>query len=556
MSFTPGTAALPTSEVEISISCRSLRGMDVFSKSDPMVVVNEYRPGIKNWVELGRTEAIENTHNPDFAKKLIIPYRFEESQPLTFKVYDIDSSSSKLEDHDFIGTASCSLAQIISKGKVQLPLTKVNGNKTHGKIILSAEELSKIKDNVVLQFQGRKLVKKSFFGNLDPFLVFMKSMESGDFNVVHKTVVAKGTVNPTWKSFSIPIRMLCNGDPERIIKVVCYDWRSSGDNVLIGEFETTLKEMSQGPGTSTTYQLINRKKKEKKQGSYKGAGTIFLLHYEVQKAYTFLDYMKGGVNIHCTFAIDFTGSNGEPTSPNSLHYISSVPNPYEIAIHSVGNIIKDYDSNKQFPVLGFGARVPPDGNVSHEFFVNMTTDNPYCNGIEGVLSAYRNCVPRVQLYGPTNFSPVIHHVAKFASAFRDGANYFILLIITDGVISDMAKTIKAIVAASTLPMSIIIVGVGPADFDAMEVLDSDGTPLAADDGSKAVRDIVQFVPLRNFVRPGVDPRTTMASLAKEVLAEIPTQFLSYMHRNHIVPRPVSDTTQPVELPPDPELLVS
>lgn len=43
--------------------------------------------------------------------------------------------------------------------------------------------------------------------------------------------------------------------------------------------------------------------------------------------------------------------------------------------------------------------------------------------------------------------------------------YFILLIITDGVISDMDETRHAVVQASKLPMSIIIVGVGPAEFD-------------------------------------------------------------------------------------------
>ena len=41
-----------------------------------------------------------------------------------------------------------------------------------------------------------------------------------------------------------------------------------------------------------------------------------------------------------------------------------------------------------------------------------------------------------------------------------------LLILTDGVINDMANTIDVIVAASYLPMSIIIVGVGAADFTA------------------------------------------------------------------------------------------
>ena len=51
--------------------------------------------------------------------------------------------------------------------------------------------------------------------------------------------------------------------------------------------------------------------------------------------------------------------------------------------------------------------------------------------------------------------------------------YFILLMLTDGVISDMPDTIRSIVRASRLPMSIIIVGVGNADFSAMDELDCD-----------------------------------------------------------------------------------
>lgn len=47
-----------------------------------------------------------------------------------------------------------------------------------------------------------------------------------------------------------------------------------------------------------------------------------------------------------------------------------------------------------------------------------------------------------------------------------------------GVITDMANTERAIVQASALPMSIIIVGVGSADFSAMDALDADDQPLA------------------------------------------------------------------------------
>lgn len=60
----------------------------------------------------------------------------------------------------------------------------------------------------------------------------------------------------------------------------------------------------------------------------------------------------------------------------------------------------------------------------------------------GVLDAYRGCIRQIQLHGPTNFSPVIEHVIKFARSYEDGNNYFILLILTDGVISDMPQTIK------------------------------------------------------------------------------------------------------------------
>ena len=77
-------------------------------------------------------------------------------------------------------------------------------------------------------------------------------------------------------------------------------------------------------------------------------------------------------------------------------------------------------------------------------------------------------------------------------------NYFVLLMITDGAISDMTNTKRAIVYSSTLPYSIIIVGVGSADFSAMDELDCDTGLLRDQDGHTAQRDIVQFVPFRKF----------------------------------------------------------
>ncbi|XP_010785640.1 copine-8-like [Notothenia coriiceps] len=117
--------------------------------------------------------------------------------------------------------------------------------------------------------------------------------------------------------------------------------------------------------------------------------------------------------INFTVAIDFTASNGNPAQPTSLHYMSPYQlNAYAMALKAVGEIIQDYDSDKMFPALGFGAKLPPDGRISHEFALNGNPQNPYCTGIEGVVEAYYQSLKSVQLYGPTNFSPVINHVAR------------------------------------------------------------------------------------------------------------------------------------------------
>ena len=155
-------------------------------------------------------------------------------------------------------------------------------------------------------------------------------------------------------------------------------------------------------------------------------------------------------------------SNKDPKLPKPLHYYDDeTPSQYEVALRSVGQIIQDYDSDKQFPVLGFGARVPPTNQVSHEFHVNLSS-NPNCSGIDGVVDAYRSCLKSVTLCGPTNFAPILRHVISSADPGlkKNYDDYFILLILTDGAVSDMEATKMALVDASDLPISVIIVGIG------------------------------------------------------------------------------------------------
>ncbi|KAI5617795.1 copine-8 [Silurus asotus] len=535
--FDPLNTAVPATKVEITVSCRNLLDMDTFSKSDPICVLYTQGIGNKEWREFGRTEIIDNTLNPDFVRKFILDYFFEERQNLRFDLYDVDSKSTNLSKHDFLGQAYCTLGEIVGSlgSRLEKPLGGISGKKC-GTIIVKVEELNNCRESVMMQFCGNKLDKKDFFGKSDPFLVFYRSNEDGTFTICHKTEVVKNTLNPVWQAFKIPVRALCNGDYDRTIKIEVYDWDRDGSHDFIGEFCTSYRELSRGQSQFNVYEVINPKKKDKKK-KYLNSGTVTLLSFLVDIEVTFLDYIKGGTQINFTVAIDFTASNGNPAQPTSLHYMSPYQlNAYGMALKAVGEIIQDYDSDKMFPALGFGAKLPPDGRVSHEFALNGNPQNPYCNGIDGVMEAYYQSLKSVQLYGPTNFSPVINHVARYAASVKDGSQYFILLIITDGVISDMAQTKESIVNASCLPMSIIIVGVGPAEFDAMIELDGDEVRISSR-GRYAERDIVQFVPFRDYIDRTGNHILSMARLAKDVLAEIPDQFLSYMRTRGIKPLP-------------------
>uniref|UniRef100_A0A8C8JCJ5 Copine-2 n=1 Tax=Oncorhynchus tshawytscha TaxID=74940 RepID=A0A8C8JCJ5_ONCTS len=509
--------------VELSVCCGNLLDRDVTSKSDPFCVL--FNEVDSSWVEIGRTETAVNNLNPVFGVKFKVDYHFEEVQKLKFALFDEDKCSSQLYEHDFLGEYICTLGVIVSNKKLHRPLTLANSKPAgKGTITITALELS---DNriITLTLCGRKLDKKDFFGKSDPYLEFHKQGDDGKWMLVHRTEVIKNTLDPVWKPFTVPLISLCNGDVDRSIKVLCYDYDNDGGHDFIGEFQTTVNKMSEAQNSlEIEFECINPKKQKKKK-SYKNSGIIILKSCKVNQDTKSLIDIVG---------IDFTASNGNPREASSLHFINPLgSNEYLSAILAVGQIIQDYDTDKMFPALGFGAQLPPDWKVRCWFVLVSMCDSCFLwSGVEGIAQAYSVCLPHIRFYGPTNFSPIITHVARFATQAlqqETAAQYFTLLIITDGVISDMDETRHAIVQAAKLPMSIIIIGVGNADFAAMEFLDGDSSVLRSYTGEEAVRDIVQFVPFRDFRNA---PKET---LAKSVLAELPQQVTQYFKQRNLSP---------------------
>lgn len=91
---------------------------------------------------------------------------------------------------------------------------------------------------------------------------------------------------------------------------------------------------------------------------HKNPGSIVLKRIEQFSKPTFIDYLRGGLQLNLSVAVDFTGSNGAVTQPSSLHYLNQYSlNNYQQAIMAIGNILLNYDYDKRIPAFGFGAKL-------------------------------------------------------------------------------------------------------------------------------------------------------------------------------------------------------
>lgn len=514
---------------EIFFAAKNLVDKDLFSKSDPFAVLFRKNDD-GQWVEVGRTEVIQDNLNPTWDARFVLEYHFEVVQELKVAVYDEDSKGNPdLSRHDLLGEGVFTLSNLMTSRGQGLAIELQRGKRAHrGTLIVRGESVHNTRDILRVQFKGTKLANKDgLFGRSDPYIVAYKLREDNSWVRVWQSEVIDNNLNPTWGIAEIPLQQLCNGDIDRPVKFEIFDYDNPQRSETMGEIETSVRALVDNP--SRSYDVIEIAKKSKK--SYKNSGTLTTTIAQIEHRPLFMDYLKGGCQVSLVVGIDFTGSNGHPLDAGSLHYIDPsrrTKNQYQMAIATVGRVLEEYDSDKKFAMFGFGAVV--EGNISHCFSI-VPPNEREVDGVSGLLNAYENVVTRVQFSGPTLFAPLLRNAIARAATPTPHQQYHILLILCDGVINDMPATIDALVEASTLPLSIIIVGVGDADFTDMNRLDGDDGLLRNSRGEPAARDIVQFVPFSKY------GASRVSELAKEVLEEIPAQFLSYMAAKGIAPNP-------------------
>lgn len=340
------SSVLPTSQVELTLSCRNLINTDLLSKSDPYCVISMKEPWQNQYYEVMRTETIDDNLNPQWVKKLILNFNFETVQKLRFEIRDEDE-----QGYDFLGNYDTTLSELVSySGRQFIGKLKGGNGRNFGEIIIVTEEVSTCKQIARITFHAEQLPKLGWICSNNPFLVISRSNEDGSFSVVAKTETAHSTQNPIWNPITIRATTLCNGDSERTIKIDCYNYRGNGSHKLIGTCHSSLNCLRSQTGE--TMVLVNEEKR-KADPSRGAAGILKVNKIDIVEEVTFLDYIRNGTQMHFAVAIDFTASNGVHTDPNSLHFLSANHlNCYEIALRGVGEIIQHYDNSQLFPAFG------------------------------------------------------------------------------------------------------------------------------------------------------------------------------------------------------------
>ncbi|CAG8747261.1 15318_t:CDS:1, partial [Racocetra fulgida] len=412
---------------------------------------------------------------------------------------------------DFVGEFITDIGSILGRqrGVMQGNLTR-HGEK-RGEIIIAAREVrNENSKQYKLHVSGYNIPISSFMTKEKTYYEIVRITEENEFTVYRSN--SSSSKNAEWEPMFLSENDLWNNvNDSNKIGFKCFRNGRKEPKLLCNKI-WTIDDFIKNAGS---LQRIVFEKNGEIRLSYK-------------KEKTFLDYLEGGLEIQLSIAVDFTASNYDRGI--DLHGLYSKNSEYERAMHFVGTILEKYNSDDQISVYGFGGRFYGSAIASHNFL--LTSDgSSHATGISRAIDTYKHSLKNVNLSGPTNFSPIIRTISNNLKELGSIQNnvYVILLIITDGIISDLDNTIEAIMDATIYPLSIVIVGVGNANFGNMKLL-ADQLLKRKWDSNLRPRDIVHFVRMNDFVRDNIN-----IDLPKAVLKEIPGQIMEYMMINNIKP---------------------
>lgn len=374
-----GTVEGGKSRVNLKFGIKNLGNFNLNEISIESSITSAMMNG--NMSSLGRTEreVVQANCFTNFGTSFELDYFFERHQNLKITVYS---------GNNVLGSVNTTLGAVTG-AKNQAKEFPINENVLIATVKIIEEESANNLINFKIDFAAN---------NASNYFVIVNSMFAGPQKVVKSAEVCGNKV--TFVINDLKVFDVNANKREQEFQIDFYEEKFS---TLLFSLKTSLEKLSGGN------QFLFDPSINSFVPNNNGNVTV---NYSINKVMRFLEYLEKGLQISVVCGIDYTGSNGIYTSPNSKHHIhGQEPNQYEQAIRMCGGIVSYYDYDQFFPVLGFGGMLPGNPLTNHCFNVSLS-DNPNVQGVDGIIDTYKRSLEVVRLDGPTLFSPLIRSVTR------------------------------------------------------------------------------------------------------------------------------------------------
>jgi len=304
----------------------------------------------------------------------------------------------------------------------------------------------------------------------------------------------------SWNRFSVSVDELCGSEWDRMVTVLVLD--DDGAKTKRDDFVGGVTVPAHAfKNMDSLYRLGNITRAKNAESR----GLLMLNSTSLTKDLTAAQYVKSGVQVKVTLAVDFSSSNvmqpvdnREDMLRGGLHRkVSGDENDYEKVLTNVHDLLGKFDTDGQMPLWTFGGIAP--GQKSAE---GVQTLGEF-KGTSPLLKGYRSAVDKCMdgsyrkfkvppgwgegdmkgwcFSGPSTYGQVVDKAALAAMNDKE-LSYHVLVVITDGdevTPPSMPKSqdlLKALQKASTdAPLSVIFVGLGngrPDNFGTLRQLEN------------------------------------------------------------------------------------
>ena len=448
--------------------------------------------------KIGETESksVGNDKNVKFENPIRIPFHFSQIQPLEFSV--------KNSQNKYKNLIKITLGDIVGSLN-QTDRDNLDGDSTFEVKAILDDELDK-KCSFKIQVTG------SLVGMKIGYTITSLGNQYEPINkLLYESELLENNSIINFNEIDIPINELASDEnlEDNIVEIIIKDIKHSEE---LAKF------------SSNIVQLFKNENIIDLSGDKKATITCTKKNF-----HSLLDYLEGELHLASTLFIDFS----EISEPNTHHSVNN-ETLFEKLMNDYINILVPYNEDQFFYIYGFGFD-PKDKLVDYDpnmCPINKKIDSPAISK-EDIKQMYDGFLSSIKFSKKkTDLSLIIK---KFNSKIKediddyDISEYNILLLFTNNDITNQQEFANDLILSSTLPMSVVIVGLGKGPFTNLETIENNFLNLTDNEGKKAKRKCIKFISfnknLNNFQRT-----------VRDSLINIPNEMIEFLSLNNIEPK--------------------